>query len=211
MHESGDPLPDSSELLQLHQRLLESDPVAPSDLAAALLEALILWLRQHNPRVDPHLCGEAAEEAILSLIHNPASYRPDALDPLAYLRMSAQRDLQNLLQREHKHQKQCRLLDCVEHSSDVRKYLGRDDDPSLPVQIVEQRQAQLDSIPLPVRQNLTEAEARVLPLLLRKERKTAAYAEALGITHLSPADQRKEVKRVKDRLAKRLKRAESER
>src|SRR5262249_45315364 len=144
------------------------------------------------------------------LIHNPASYRPDALGPLAYLRMSAQRDLQNLLQRERKHQKQGRSLDCVEHSSDVRKYLGRDDDPSVPLLVAEKEQADVASITLAVLQSLTEAEARVLPLLLRKERKIAAYAEALGITHLPPADQRKEVKRVKDRLAKRLKRAEGE-
>jgi hypothetical protein len=211
MHESGDPLPDSSQLLQLHQRLLESDPVASSDLADACLDPLIYWLRQHNQRVDPHLCCEAAEEAIRSLIHNPASYRPDTLAPMAFLRMAAQRDLQNLLQRERKHHEQRRSLKCVELSSAAGKYLGRDDDPSLPLLVAEKWQAQLDSIPVAVRQGLTEAEARVLPLLLRKERKTAAYAEALGIMHLSPADQRKEVKRVKDRLAKRLKRAEGER
>jgi hypothetical protein len=132
------------------------------------------------------------------------------LNLLAYLRMSAQRDLQNVLQRERKHHEQRCSLKCVELSTDAGKYLGRDDDPSLPAQIAEHHQLELDSIPLSVRQGLSEAEERVLPLLLRKERKTSAYAEVLGITHLPLADQRKEVKRVKDRMAKRLKRAEGE-
>lgn len=151
MHESSDPLLDSSQLLQLHQRLLESDPVAPSDLAAASLEPLVFWLRQHNPRVDPHWCSEAAGEAILSHIRKPSSYRPEVLDLLPYMRMSAQRDLQSLLRRELKHHEQRCSLDCVEHSPDAEKYLWRDDDPSLPLQIAEQHQSQLDAIPLSVR------------------------------------------------------------
>ena len=39
------------------------------------------------------------------------------------------------------------------------------------------------------------------------ERKTAAYALALGIADRPAAEQRREVKRVKDRLQKRLERA----
>src|SRR5262249_50229547 len=155
---------------------------------------------QHNPRIDTHLCSEAAEEAILSLIRSPATYRPAVSDLLAYLRMSAQHDLQNLLRRERKHQKHRYSLDRVELSADAGKYLERGDEPSLPLQVAELQQAILDSIPLSVRQGLTVAEARALTLLLRKERKTASYAEALAITPLPLADQRKEVKRVKDRL-----------
>lgn len=108
MHESGDLLPDSSELLQLHQRLIDSDPTAPSDMAAIFLESLILWLQEHNRGIDPDLCSEAAGEAIISLIQKPASYRPELLELPAYLRMSAQRDLQNVLRRELKHHAQCR-------------------------------------------------------------------------------------------------------
>src|SRR5712692_10548250 len=144
MPDSRDPLPESKELLQLHQRLIDSDPTAPADLAVTALPPLVLWLRDHNRDIDPDLSNEAAEEAVLSLIRNPGSYRPEVLDLLAYLRMAAQRDLQNLLHRERKHHEQRCSWDCVELTSDAGKYLGRDDDPSLPLQIAEQLQATLD-------------------------------------------------------------------
>src|SRR5438094_9586242 len=114
MPDTRDPLPDSTEVLQLHQRLIDGDPTAPSDLAAIFLQPLILWLQEHNRGIDPDLCSDAAEDAIVSLIHNPAAYRPELLDLPAYLRMSAQGDLQNLLQRERKHHEQRCAWDCVE-------------------------------------------------------------------------------------------------
>ena len=42
--------------------------------------------------------------------------------------------------------------------------------------------------------------------MLQGERKTAAFAEALGIEQRSPREQRIEVKRVKDMLKQRIKR-----
>ena len=54
--------------------------------------------------------------------------------------------------------------------------------------------------------SLPPEEKRVLPLMQDGERHTSAYAEVLGITQLSPLEQAREVKRVKDRLKKRLER-----
>ena len=57
-----------------------------------------------------------------------------------------------------------------------------------------------------MREGLSDAESRALDLLLDGERKTAVFAEALGIGHLPMKDQRAEVKRVKDKLKKRIER-----
>jgi hypothetical protein len=57
-----------------------------------------------------------------------------------------------------------------------------------------------------VRQACTEAERRVLALMLDGERSSAAYAQVLGITGLPAAEQEREVKRAKDRIKKRLER-----
>jgi len=46
-----------------------------------------------------------------------------------------------------------------------------------------------------------------LRMMLEKLRPTAAYARILGIEDLPPAEQRRRVKREKDRLGKRLERA----
>jgi hypothetical protein len=58
-----------------------------------------------------------------------------------------------------------------------------------------------------VQDGLSVEERNVLQLMRTKERKTERYAAVLGITQLSPAQQQAEVKRVKDRLTKRMERA----
>ena len=57
-----------------------------------------------------------------------------------------------------------------------------------------------------VRKGLTEVEARVLELMLRRERRTAIYADACGIADRLPEEQRRLVKQIKDRLQKRIER-----
>lgn len=84
----------------LHQRLLAGDdPTAVSDCIAAHLEPLTAWLLDRNPILDPHLCEEASEEALLALVKEPAKYQSDLLELDSYLRLAASRDLLNLLRR----------------------------------------------------------------------------------------------------------------
>ena len=49
-------------------------------------------------------------------------------------------------------------------------------------------------------------EQQFLDLMLHGERKTTIFARALGIEKLSPSAQESEVKRVKDKLKKRIER-----
>ncbi len=57
-----------------------------------------------------------------------------------------------------------------------------------------------------LRAKLSLEERRVMDLMLDGERKTRVYAEALGLSGLPAAEQKREIKRVKDRLKKRLER-----
>lgn len=50
------------------------------------------------------------------------------------------------------------------------------------------------------------ADRRAFELMIANERRTTVYAEALGITHLPPDEQRRRVKRAKDRITKTLRR-----
>ncbi len=205
MSDAPPPHPDALRLLRC---LLDGNPTAPADLAAAYLEPLAAGLSTANPRVDPQLCEEAAEEALCALYRNPHSYRPEeGLTLEAFLRMSARGDLRNLLHKENKHQRGRRPWKVVEHSADGGNYLRRDDDPSLPLQIAEAARAA--AVPDAVRAGLTETDLRVLELMLAKERSTAVYARAMELPPLPPEEERREVKRVKDRLQKRLDRARS--
>ena len=190
----------------LYQRLVDRDPTAPDDFADAFLGLLINWLTEHNPAIHPDLVNEAAEEAILALIHNPASYRPRDSELETYLRMSAQADLRNLLSRETRRRSRQGRLEVVELSPESGKYTGRDDDPSLALMIEEELASLAESVPDAIREGLTAVEAQVLALMLRRERRTAMYAEACGVADRPPEEQRRLVKQIKDRLLKRIER-----
>jgi len=194
----------------LHRRLVERDVTAPTDLARLFLDHLISWLVEKNSSgVPEELCVEAAEDALIALMKSPASFDPTRGKRLAaYLRMSAQGDLRNILRREGRHGNHVRLED-VELSPEAGKYLAVHDDPLRSLERQEESAKATRTVVAPVREGLSDAESRALDLMLQGERKTALYAGALGIGHLPTRDQRAEVKRVKDKLKKRIKRETS--
>ncbi len=202
-------MPSQSEALQLHARLLNKDPTAPVDLASDYLVSLSAWLRRRNPRIHPDDCDSAADDAIVALVKNPRSYKPERQTLEVYLRMSAQADLKNLLAKEAKHRQGRTDLESVEKCKDAWKYLGDSEDD--PIHVAERREA--GAMRAKVVKALVKAgskdkaDARVLELMHKGERETAAYAEVLGITHLDKKEQAREVKRAKDRLTKRMQRA----
>lgn len=202
------PWPEGAHALDMHARLLVGDPVASSDLAEAFLDPLATWLHRTNSGIDPHLCDQAAEDAILALIDNPKSFNPDrgALD--VYLRMSARGDLRNLLAKETRHGSRRAGIETVELFAADRNHMQEIADPAHILERAEAMETQmlrrtLDS----VQPSLNRQEAAVLSLMADGERKTEAYASILGVSHLSLAAQRQEVKRIKDRLKRRLERA----
>jgi RNA polymerase sigma-70 factor, ECF subfamily len=209
----GDPAPraawtDRAAADDIHRRLLEGDPVAASELAAACLDPLADWLRGRNPRIAPDVCDTAAEDALLALIKAPSSYKPDRLPLDAYLRMSASGDLKNALAKDRRRSSR----EAVVELSSLGGNLLRDDDGD-PAKIVELRDAvaraardRERAAPTSFRDALTPEERAVYDLMRMNERRTATYARALHIAHLAPDEQRRLVKRAKDRLKKRLER-----
>jgi hypothetical protein len=205
MHNPSLSGPSTEDAIGLHRRLLQRDPVGSADFAIAFLNPLIAWLQSTHSGADPMACAEAAGEAIIGFLNNPGAYDPGRLGVEAFLRMAAQRDLQNLLRKERRHQQNRRDWNVVEQASVDGKYLRREDDPSLPLQIEEARLRQAP--PETVWQQLTDVERRVWEQMQQGERRNSVFAVILGITHLPADEQRREVKRVKDRLNKRMERA----
>jgi RNA polymerase sigma-70 factor (ECF subfamily) len=207
----ADYLISEDEERSLHRRLVDRDVTASTDLARLFLDHLIAWLVEKNSsRVPEELCIEAAEDALIALMKSPASFNPARGKRLAaYLRMSARGDLRNILQRERRHRDKHILLEDVELFPEAGKYLVADDDPLRSLERQEESAKATRTVVAPVREGLSEGESRVLDLILQGERKTAVFAEALGITHLPTNAQRTEVKRVKDKLKKRIERETS--
>lgn len=181
----------------LHRRLAAHDPTAPADFAEAVLDPLLAYLRAKEPSADDHHRVEAAEEAVLSVIRNPAVYDPARGELPAFLRMAARRDLENIRAKEWRHQRKREVRDCVELAApDGNSLAGVPsfDDPEL----------------APLVAALPDAERQVLDLMRTGERRTEAFAAVLGLGGRPAAEQRREVKRVKDRLTKRLQRMRTE-
>lgn len=198
---------DETALQQIHQRLLEGDPTAPADLVELSGPVLCRHLRSKY-RVADELIDEAVLDALFNLLNRPETYQPAKGKLSSYLVRSADFDLRNILQKERRQRPPSTvsldavadddgdgntpLVDRIEDKSiDVNHWIGGVD-PVLLRTIREQ-------LPAP-------ADREVLRLMAEGERKTAAFAEVLGVTALDIEGQRRSVKQAKDRITMRLKR-----
>lgn len=197
-------LPSREQEQALYRRLLDGDAVAPSDLADAYYERLLDHLRRKNSRrISDDLLADAAYETWRSICKNPAVY--DGTRSLwGYLCMSAQADLRNAIAKQSRRYRREKLVGDVELLP-LRGNLRQESTVGA-AERDGQIEKVLDLLPSVVA-GLTEGEILCVELLLAGERKTARFAEALGITDRPPKAQKTEVKRVKDKLKQRLKRA----
>jgi hypothetical protein len=199
------PFPPPEEGLQLHLRLCAHDAVAPADLCGAYLVPLGDWVGTEFPTVDPHLRQTAVDEALMSYLKQPQAYDPRRLPLAAYLRMTVRSDLGNLRRREGRHHRR-RVAWSVVELGEQRGYLsGREEEPARRLERAEEAAAWA-ALLRSVAAGLTPAERRVLDLMLAGERRTPAFAGALGLADLPAGDQERAVKRAKDRITKRLQR-----
>ncbi|MFN8557420.1 MAG: hypothetical protein U0531_08740 [Dehalococcoidia bacterium] len=188
--------------LDLHRRLLDGDPIAPEECAAAYFEPLVRMLRAARPDVrDPQHIEEAAITALFDYIRSPRSYKPDLRGLMGYLRMAAMGDLGNALRSESRHSLRNISLDAVENLLDAGND-GQEDGLDLPPGVTAADVlAELD------RRFTDPLDRKVIELrYIHQVRDTASFARALGIEHLEKKEQEKEVQRVKDRIHRRLRR-----
>ena len=192
----------------LHARLVAGDPVAPAELAERYLDILVVRVAGAYPGLDDDLYGDAAETALVSLIKNPVSYDPQRSSLENYLALSARRDLLNLVRSRQRQQGAASGFSVVELSVESTETIA-DDDPGVdPAAVLERAD---DDRPPGWLQEITAVwtyqEREFLDLMQENERRTSRYAEVLCIADLAPAEQRAEVKRMKDRLTRRIQRA----
>jgi hypothetical protein len=210
------PLPSVAEERALHASLLAGDRVAPARIAERYYEWLCreLWRRNAGryPRLTMDDCMMAASDALVSYFHESAKYRPEQSRLGVYLRMMAEGDLRNNLRSEQRYASRLRVVEpTVVEEATLRGNLQREDlaDPAERVAIAQEQaehRRRVAEIRAELLRRCPPTEARAVELFLQGERATAPYAEALGLTHLSPAVQLQAVKRWKDRQYKRCQR-----
>ncbi len=200
---SDDP---AANLQQLHQRLLDRDPLASTDLAEAFLTILKTGLEIRHPDLEEVLLWEAATSALLNYIERPQTFDPTRLSLPAYLRMSAEGDLRNALAKQNRYYRRNLPLEVVEVLRPVGNY-NIEDQFLARQEMLERWQARNQShARIPPFAPLNELDRRLLALMEAGERRTIVYAAELGLENLSSAGQSRLVKRHKDRLKIMLKR-----
>ncbi len=188
---------------ELHQRLLTGDPTAPFDLVQTHLEPLTSWLWTRFPRMDRRDLEEIAFDSVTRLAEQPAQYDPSRASLAAYLRMDAKGDALNALERAKRRTEQEISLQDVELLSPARNRLATDEiDPS--DWLASEEDARVARAW--VDEHFVGSDREILWLMYAGERRTEVYARVLGIDGLSDLEQRREVKRRKDRINARLKR-----
>jgi hypothetical protein len=205
MNGSAPLFPSREESFHLHLRLCDHEADAPADVCRAYLLPLQTWAANTFPREDPHLRDTAVHKALFDYVQHPRRYDPARLDLAAYLQMAAGCDLRNLRRAEARHQRRRVAWNSVEETAAGGKYSGADDDPAVAlerVQDAEEGKRLLES----VTEGWDEKDRRALNLMLEGERRTAAYAEILEIGDRPAEEQEREVKKLKDRIKRRLER-----
>jgi hypothetical protein len=195
----SDAWPEPEAVAALYQRVRAGDRLAQFKLLAAVLDPLASHLRLWRRDADEHTCLTAAEDAVLSLIRNPAIYDPAKRGLIGFLCMAAEGDLLNALKKEQKHNNNRENYDCVE--------LPANGGNSVAEEFADDRLS-FDDLDIAAEiASFTATECEVLRLMREGEKRTSAFAIVLGIEHLPVEDQTREVKRAKDRIIKRLQRA----
>jgi hypothetical protein len=197
--------PAAERLLAVHKRLLAGDPVAPAELAyltiAPLAEALRISSRGLR---DESMAHEAATDAVLDLAKSPQSYTPGRSGVWSFLEMAAGRNLANLLLKERRQRgKISRFADVALHDPARKKV---QDSVLTSLAETEATGALGQKLNAKVA-SMSPADAFVINLMSDGVRATAEYARVLGIADRPKDEQKRAVKRVKDRLLKRLKRS----
>ena len=187
-------------LLRLHNRLLARDPVATEEIFSLVAPELEKHLRIRFPSlapgVDPDIYLSAVFDALTDYFKNPEKYDPAKSGLMTYLRLACRGDMQNLLRKESRHTSGRTSLESVEFSlSD-----GNDAYETVADTLDSQR------LIADLTRGMTADERAVFTLMTEGERSTQAAAEAMNIGHLSPGERAKRVKRVKDRIKKRIQR-----
>lgn len=184
------PKPDEDIGREYWQRLVRDERSYSADFAKHYLEPLAAALHRRNPQSDPHDCLQAAMEAVLELINAPHRYNPERSSLMGYLLMAAKRDLQNIWRCEQRHH---------------RGRVAWPDEQELPAP--ESNRLSEPLLPAGLLESWSPQERAVWELMGEGVRDTREFARVLCLENVSELDQRAAVKRMKDRVIKRARRA----
>jgi hypothetical protein len=193
--------------IKLHQRLLRGDYTASEEITEFYLAPLVKFITARNRTIDKEIIWDACTEALFNYLKNPSTFDPGLASLITFFQMAVKRDLLNLLRKTNKLQtvpiENVALLEKVGNNSLEEDFISKEEATT---KIIEFKQKRTQTIKSSA---TSDTEAKFMALMLEGEKKTAVYAELLGITGLPQADQKRLVKQHKDKLRLRIKRKQN--
>jgi RNA polymerase sigma-70 factor (ECF subfamily) len=184
---------------EIHERMLNGDATASAELVESALKPLVRNLRKRYPgRVESDMVADAVTDALMGYLRDPMLFDRSKRGLFGFLLMAADGDLRNALAKRRRRLWKEAPLDEVE----LERVAGKGSEEG----ITPEERIDLATVREKIARRFTDPiDRQVVELVLDGVRSTEAYAIVLGLRGLREIVQRKEVKRHKDRIKKRLK------
>jgi hypothetical protein len=190
----------------MHYRVSIKDPTAFSELCEQALPHLVDFLYNCFPTSDNHLRESAVIDCLLDYQTRPNKYNPDRLPLFSYLRMAVRRDMLNALDKQIRKESRLTSMDDPTAQLYVFDRANKDHQDDLDGWLQENSSLSFNEILEALDEKLDTLEKEALILMLEGRRESSAYYSILQISHLDDQSARKEVKKIKDRIMKKLSR-----
>jgi RNA polymerase sigma-70 factor (ECF subfamily) len=187
----------TSDSAALHARLLCGDPTALEELAEVLLPLLRRQLSRAFTTNADDIVNDAVIDSLIEYGRNPSIFDPLRGRPLERFLYhlswrNAADSVKARMRRVAREEEYARLITIQNHTSSIG---GNGDTDTYSVESDRWRLLSIAA---------TEPERAALRCWLDGERRTVPLAAALGAANLPISEKRREVKRFKDRVLKRL-------
>ncbi|HEX2094533.1 MAG TPA: hypothetical protein VHG28_19165 [Longimicrobiaceae bacterium] len=193
----------TDELLLLHRRLLQGDRTVPEEIARRLLKPLCEEVQRSYPQTDEQVVQDGVIEVVLDYCERPERTEvTSGLQLRRFLAARAWRKVANALRGERRRRSyEARAaaegaVGAVEQESPLGRLIREE--------VEAEREQQVQRL---METLSSETDREMLRLRLVGERRTEVFARVLGVEHLPTQEQRRIVKRAKDRIDKVIQRS----
>jgi DNA-directed RNA polymerase specialized sigma24 family protein len=191
---------------EIHHLIISGDDLAFARFCDVYYDQVFKKVAGFNKgiyREDETLVADVVTDVFLKYFRDPQRYDPSKQSLERFLIMDAEGDLKNEWEKRKRRAK--KVTNSVELEKENRNSLLSDELQDPHVQLINKEALKILDQKLDQVFHL-EADIVMAHLMLAGERRSTEYAKVLGIENLSPEEQRKEVKKQKDRIDKVLQR-----
>ena len=189
---------------QFHTRMLSGDPTAFAELCNVALDYISDFLGHRLSVPDKELCDSLAIDTLLRFREAPEKYDPHKSSLGTYLCMDARGDMLNEIEKRKRRNRRIVRLD--EEFVEVQSEDGNNEQEDIDDWLLKYTSLSREQLLRELSNELSPTDKQIVISIAEGVRDVEHYAAIMGVQHLSAEEQKREVKRAKDRIKKKLER-----